>query len=48
MTIVTFLGILEFMKVGRLQISQEETFGEILIEYVPGSEKTEIVTSSAD
>lgn len=48
MTIVTFLGILEFMKVGRLQISQEETFGEILIEYVSGSEKTEIVTSSAD
>ena len=30
--IVTFLAILELMKVGRLTVQQEETFGEILIE----------------
>lgn len=30
--IVTFLAVLELMKVGRLVVQQEETFGEILIE----------------
>ena len=30
--IVTFLAVLELMKVGRLTVQQEETFGEILIE----------------
>lgn len=32
--IVAFLGILELMKMGRVQISQEELFDDILIEYV--------------
>lgn len=30
--IVTFLAVLELMKVGKLTVQQEETFGEILIE----------------
>lgn len=30
--IVTFLAVLELMKVGRITVQQEETFGEILIE----------------
>lgn len=34
MVIVSFLGILELMKVGKLQIVQEEIFDDILITYV--------------
>ena len=30
--IVTFLSILELMKMGKIRISQEEIFGEIYIE----------------
>lgn len=30
--IVTFLAVLELMKVGKVTVQQEETFGEILIE----------------
>ena len=30
--IVTFLAILELMKTGKIRISQEEAFGEILVE----------------
>ncbi len=33
--IVTFLAVLELMKTGRIAISQEELFGDILIEYRP-------------
>lgn len=32
--IVTFLGMLELMKVGKIQIVQESIFGEILIKYM--------------
>ena len=35
--IVTFLAILELMKVGRLKISQEKNFAEIYIEVVEGA-----------
>ena len=34
--IVTFLAILELMKIGKICISQRETFGEIYIETCPG------------
>lgn len=37
--IVTFLSILEMMKTGRLQIEQEEIFGDILITWKPKEEK---------
>ena len=33
-TIVTFLGILELIKMGRLIVSQEETFSDISIEFL--------------
>ncbi len=46
--IVTFLGILELMKVGRLKIVQENIFDDIWITYVPGVKETEYVVSSAD
>lgn len=46
MLIVTFLGILELMKVGRLKIEQENIFDDILITYVPGVKDVEIVPSS--
>lgn len=46
--IVTFLGILELMKVGKLKIVQENIFDDIWITYVPGVEDTDFVMSSAD
>ena len=30
--IVTFLAVLELMKIGKLKVKQDETFGEIYIE----------------
>ena len=36
--IVTFLAILEPMKVGKIKISQEETFGEIMIDSMQSEE----------
>ena len=30
--VVTFLAILELMKTGIIQVAQEETFGEIMID----------------
>jgi segregation and condensation protein A len=48
MLIVTFLGILELMKVGRLKILQENIFDEIMITYVPGVQDAEIVPSSGE
>lgn len=36
--IVTFLAILELMKVGKIKISQEETFGEIMIDSMQSEE----------
>lgn len=47
MLIVTFLGILELMKVGKLKIVQENIFDDILITYVPGVQDVEVVPSSA-
>ena len=29
--VVTFLSVLELMKTGRIEVSQDETFGEIMI-----------------
>ena len=46
MLIVTFLGILELMKVGKLKIEQENIFDDILITYVPGLKDVEVVPSS--
>ena len=46
MLIVTFLGILELMKVGKLKIEQENIFDDILITYVPGVKDVEVVPSS--
>lgn len=46
--IVTFLGILELMKVGKLKIVQENIFDDIWITYVPNVQETEFVPSSAD
>ena len=46
MLIVTFLGILELMKVGKLKIEQENTFDDIQITYVPGVKDVEVVPSS--
>ena len=34
--IVTFLGILEMMKIGVLKVEQENIFDDIMITYVPG------------
>lgn len=34
--IVTFLGVLELMKTGKLQVVQEDIFGDILITYTEG------------
>lgn len=39
-TIVSFLAILELMKVGQIKTSQEETFGDIIIEWNYDSEYT--------
>lgn len=36
--IITFLGILEMMKVGKLQIQQDNIFDDILISYEPGGQ----------
>lgn len=36
MVIVTFLGILELMKAGKLEIVQENIFDDILITYNTG------------
>jgi segregation and condensation protein A len=41
MLIVTFLGILELMKVGKLKILQENIFDEIMITYVPEGKQTQ-------
>ena len=46
MLIVTFPGILELMKVGKLKIEQENTFDDIQITYVPGVKDVEVVPSS--
>lgn len=46
--IVTFLGILELMKVGKLKIVQENIFDDIWITYVPQAQETEFVPSSMD
>ncbi len=46
MVIVSFLGILELMKVGRLKIVQENIFDDIWITYEDG-EEMEVVPSSA-
>ena len=48
MVIVSFLGILELMKVGRLKIVQENIFDDIWITYEEGEEDTELPPSSAD
>lgn len=48
MLIVTFLGILELMKVGKLKILQENIFDDIMITYVPGVQEVELVPSSAE
>lgn len=47
MVIVSFLGILELMKVGRLKIIQENIFDDIWITYEEG-EETEIAPSSVE
>ena len=44
--IVTFLGILELMKVGKLKIEQENIFDDIIITYVPGTEDVEVIPTS--
>lgn len=44
--IVTFLGILELMKVGKLKVVQEEIFEDIFITYNRNAEDVEIITSS--
>ena len=44
--IVTFLGILELMKVGKLKVVQEEIFDDIFITYNRNAEDVEIITSS--
>jgi segregation and condensation protein A len=36
--IVTFLAMLELMKYGIVEVTQEETAGDIMIEYVPGAD----------
>ncbi len=46
--IVTFLGILELMKIGKLKIAQENIFDDIWITYVPNVQNVEFVPSSAD
>lgn len=46
--IVTFLGILELMKVGKLKIVQENIFDDIWITYVPNVQDVEVIPSSAD
>ena len=40
--IVTFLAMLELMKYGIVEVSQEETVGDITIEYVPGADLSKI------
>lgn len=45
--VVTFLAILELMKTGKIQIAQEETFGDILIDSLE-DENTEIEEYSED
>lgn len=46
--IVTFLGILELMKVGKLKIVQENIFDDIWINYVQDAQEVEFLPSSAD
>lgn len=49
MVIVSFLGILELMKVGRLKIVQENIFDDIWITYEEGEEQEEeIIPSSVE
>lgn len=45
--IVTFLGILELMKVGKLKIVQENVFDDIWITYVQNVPDVELVPTSA-
>lgn len=44
--IVTFLGILELMKVGKLKIAQENIFDDIWITYVQDAENVEFAPTS--
>lgn len=46
--IVTFLAVLEMMKIGTIRVRQDRLFGEILIEsqIASGEEQTEVVTDS--
>ncbi|MCI8338292.1 MAG: segregation/condensation protein A [Lachnospiraceae bacterium] len=46
MVIVSFLGVLELMKVGRLKIVQENIFDDIWITYADGEEGEVIPTSA--
>ncbi len=46
--IVTFLGILELMKVGKLKVVQENIFDDIKITYNHTAQDVEVVASSAD
>lgn len=46
--IVTFLGILELMKGGKLKIVQENIFDDIWITYVPDAQNAELVPTSED
>jgi segregation and condensation protein A len=39
--IVSFLGILEMMKTGKVTIEQEKLFDDILITYQPGKKREE-------
>ena len=48
MVIVTFLGILELMKVGKILIVQENIFDDILITYNKLAHDMEYEPSSAD
>ena len=47
MVIVTFLGILELMKVGKIKAEQNNIFDDIIITYNNKAPDVEIVPSSA-
>ena len=44
--VVTFLSVLELMKIGKIQLSQEETFGEMQIETLEEEGKEETLDLS--
>ena len=44
--VVTFLSVLELMKIGKIQLSQEETFGEMQIETLEEEGKDETLDLS--